>query len=102
MLEWSLLENKTGDGSATTGDTVDDHNTLPLQVATTLQSTDSGRRRYFELCDRQLHLKELVIHFDRRNMINSNTEMSLGKVRETGVSEEAQTPSDLSQRPHSQ
>jgi len=59
MLEWSLLENKTGDGSATTGDTVDDHNTLPLQVATTLQSTDSGRRRYFELCDRQLHLKEL-------------------------------------------
>jgi len=58
MLEWSLLENKTGDGTAT--DSGEDHNTLPLQVATTLQSTESGRRRYFELCDRQLHLKELV------------------------------------------
>jgi len=49
MLEWSLLENEVDH----------DHNTLPLQVATTLQSTESGRRRYFELCDRQLHLKEL-------------------------------------------
>ena len=65
MLEWSLLENKTGDGNTTGGDSGEDHNTLPLQVATTLQSTESGRQRYFELCDRQLHLKELVTHFSQ-------------------------------------
>ena len=53
MLEWSLL-----DGSPPPS--VEDVNILGLQVVTTLQSTDSGRRRYMELCDRQLHLKELV------------------------------------------
>lgn len=55
MLEWSLLEPP---GSNDDPGSVE--NALPLQVATTLQSTESGRRRYFELCDRQLHLKELV------------------------------------------
>ena len=55
MLEWSLLDG--GDGQHQSGD---ERAALPLQVATTLQSTESGRKKYFELCDRQLHLKELV------------------------------------------
>ena len=58
MLEWGLLETAATGGS--------DDNALPLQVATTLQSTESGRLRYFELCDRQLHLKELVSSLGRQ------------------------------------
>lgn len=54
MLEWSLLDGGDGQQSG------DERGSLPLQVATTLQSTESGRKKYFELCDRQLHLKELV------------------------------------------
>ena len=57
MLEWSLLEQHSADDSQ---QSVEERNPLPLQVATTLQSTESGRKRYFELCDKQLHLKELV------------------------------------------
>ena len=56
MLEWNLLETNGEE----TGVGPDERNSLPLQVATTLQSTESGRRLYFELCDRQFHLKELV------------------------------------------
>lgn len=55
MLEWNLLES-----AEDTNTSCDERNSLPLQVATTLQSTESGRRLYFELCDRQFHLKELV------------------------------------------
>lgn len=67
MLEWNLLEgNGTGGNDCHTSNNgvgvgPEDRNSLPLQVATTLQSTESGRRLYFELCDRQLHLKELVM-----------------------------------------
>ncbi|KAF2366067.1 hypothetical protein FHG87_003187 [Trinorchestia longiramus] len=43
MLEWRLLES----------------NDLRLQVVTTLQSTSSGKRAYQDLCDRQMHLREL-------------------------------------------
>ena len=57
MLEWSLLEQHSADDSQ---QSIEERNPLPLQVATTLQSTESGRKRYFELCDKQLHLKELV------------------------------------------
>lgn len=57
MLEWSLLD---GSSTASPSSSAEDVNTLGLQVVTTLQSTESGRRRYMELCDRQLHLKELV------------------------------------------
>ena len=53
MLEWSLL-----DGDVVV---VDDVNVLSMQVVTTLQSTESGRIKYHELCERRLHLKELVI-----------------------------------------
>lgn len=59
MLEWSLLE-PAGYNSGGEDEQGSVENSLPLQVATTLQSTESGRNRYFELCDRQLHLKELV------------------------------------------
>jgi hypothetical protein len=66
MLEWNLLEvSATADennSSHPCGAGVEERNSIPLQIATTLQSTESGRRLYFELCDRQLHLKELV-HF---------------------------------------
>lgn len=68
MLEWNLLEisatttsDETNNSSShPCGGSVEERNSLPLQIATTLQSTESGRRLYFELCDRQLHLKELV------------------------------------------
>ncbi|XP_057377088.1 C-Maf-inducing protein-like [Daphnia carinata] len=53
MLEWNLLEADNSQCGT------EERDSLPLQVATTLQSTESGRRLYFELCDRQLHLKEL-------------------------------------------
>lgn len=65
MLEWNLLEvadeNNSSHPSGGCGTSAEERNSLPLQIATTLQSTESGRRLYFELCDRQLHLKELVI-----------------------------------------
>lgn len=44
MLEWELLEQQD----------------QRLQLVTTLQSTSGGRERYYDLCRRQLHLKELV------------------------------------------
>ena len=44
MLEWRLIES----------------NDLRLQVVTTLQSTSTGKHCYQDLCDRQLHLRELV------------------------------------------
>lgn len=60
MLEWNLLESNPADDCHSSNGGPEERNSLPLQVATTLQSTESGRRLYFELCDRQLHLKELV------------------------------------------
>lgn len=61
MLEWNLLEGNAEDSNTSGGGGgPEEGSSLPLQVATTLQSTESGRRLYFELCDRQLHLKELV------------------------------------------
>lgn len=36
-------------------------NDMQLQIITTLQSTSTGKAHYNELCQRQLHLKELVI-----------------------------------------
>jgi len=44
MLEWSLIACEE----------------QQLQIVTTLQSTDSGKAKYNELCKRQDHLKELV------------------------------------------
>jgi hypothetical protein len=63
MLEWNLLEvaDENNSSHPSGGCGAEERNSLPLQIATTLQSTESGRRLYFELCDRQLHLKELVI-----------------------------------------
>lgn len=49
MLEWKLIEG--ADQS--------------LQVVTTLQSTPSGKRHYQGLCERQMHLRELVSGGDR-------------------------------------
>lgn len=46
MLEWKLVEGSD----------------QSLQVVTTLQSTPSGKRNYQALCDRQMHLRELVGH----------------------------------------
>ena len=77
MLEWSLLDTgglsvnaaggRGGGGGGGGGgieSSIEDANILGLQVVTTLQTTESGRQRYLELCDRQLHLKELVLdHF---------------------------------------
>ena len=65
MLEWNLLEGNAEDCNTSGGIGPEEGNSLPLQVATTLQSTESGRRLYFELCDRQLHLKELVYYMMR-------------------------------------
>lgn len=45
MLEWRLINGEDQE----------------MQVVTTLQSTESGRLKYNELCKRQEHLKELVI-----------------------------------------
>ncbi|EFX67109.1 hypothetical protein DAPPUDRAFT_64161 [Daphnia pulex] len=61
MLEWNLLEvaDENNSSHPSGGCGAEERNSLPLQIATTLQSTESGRRLYFELCDRQLHLKEL-------------------------------------------
>ncbi|XP_045029617.1 C-Maf-inducing protein isoform X2 [Daphnia magna] len=61
MLEWNLLEVNAGQENSQCGTntSAEERDSLPLQIATTLQSTESGRRLYFELCDRQLHLKEL-------------------------------------------
>lgn len=44
MLEWRLINGEDQE----------------MQVVTTLQSTESGRLKYNELCKRQEHLKELV------------------------------------------
>lgn len=64
MLEWNLLEVNAAQENSQSGNvtnaSAEERDSLPLQIATTLQSTESGRRLYFELCDRQLHLKELV------------------------------------------
>jgi hypothetical protein len=44
MLEWELIEQED----------------QKMQIVSTLQSTDSGRDNYTALCQRQLHLRELV------------------------------------------
>ena len=44
LLEWQLVQS-------------DDQR---VQIATTLQSTPTGSANYLALCNRQLHLKELV------------------------------------------
>jgi len=44
LLEWQLIQS-------------DDQR---VQIATTLESTPTGRASYVALCSRQLHLKELV------------------------------------------
>lgn len=76
MLEWGLLETATGPAGSDEPGCVE--SALPLQVATTLQSTESGRRRYFELCDRQLHLKELVGNNDERSFVSWKMDEKLG------------------------
>lgn len=47
VLEWQLVQS-------------DDQR---VQIATTLQSTPTGSANYLALCNRQLHLKELVCDF---------------------------------------
>lgn len=44
MLEWELIEQED----------------QKMQLVSTLQSTASGRDNYAALCQRQLHLRELV------------------------------------------
>lgn len=44
MLECDVVEN----------------NDLKMQMVTTLQSTQTGKRMYAELCERQIALRELV------------------------------------------
>jgi len=44
MLEWELIEQED----------------QKMQLVSTLQSTPSGRDNYAALCQRQLHLRELV------------------------------------------
>ena len=44
MLEWELIEQED----------------QKMQLVSTLQSTPSGRENYAALCQRQLHLRELV------------------------------------------
>lgn len=47
MLEWQIVEASD----------------QCMQIITTLQSTPSGKKKYQALCDRQLHLQELVSTF---------------------------------------
>lgn len=44
MLEYNIIDN----------------NDTQLQIISTLESTDVGKRMYEQLCDRQRELKELV------------------------------------------
>ena len=44
MLEYDVVES----------------NDLKMQMVTTLQSTDIGKRMYTQLCERQIALRELV------------------------------------------
>lgn len=44
MLEYNIIDN----------------NDTQLQIISTLESTDMGKRMYEQLCDRQRELKELV------------------------------------------
>lgn len=46
MLEYNIIDN----------------NDTQLQIISTLESTDVGKRMYEQLCDRQRELKELVCH----------------------------------------
>ena len=45
-----------------------DNTDMQQQMVTTLQSTQTGRQRYEVLCQRQLHLKELVSNPNRGNL----------------------------------
>lgn len=46
MLEYNIIDN----------------NDTQLQIISTLESTDVGKRMYEQLCERQRELKELVCH----------------------------------------
>ena len=46
MLEFEIVENSD----------------MKMQMITTLQSTPVGKRKYAELCERQIQLRELVSH----------------------------------------
>jgi hypothetical protein len=56
MLEWELIEQED----------------QKMQLVSTLQSTPSGRDNYAALCQRQLHLRELV----RKQTTGVSIEMS--------------------------
>lgn len=73
MLEYNIIEN----------------NDTQLQIISTLESTDVGKRMYEQLCDRQRELKELVCHracsIARAHCGLSSPEMEVQKKDNQGV-----------------
>lgn len=67
MLEYNIIEN----------------NDTQLQIISTLESTDVGKRMYEQLCDRQRELKELVSSVRFQSVCNGGigwfTEFGYGK-----------------------